>query len=73
MIESAATMDLYLMPEHFPVWSRLMMPDMGPPPATFFAISILVSFALALISAAVFWIVSPAFRARDPRRGCHTA
>ena len=36
-----------------------MMPDMGPPPATFFAISIPVSFALGLISAAIFWIVSP--------------
>jgi hypothetical protein len=59
MFESAATMDIYLMPEYFPVWSKLMMPDMGPPPATFFAMSVLVSFALALISAAVFWIVSP--------------
>jgi len=59
MIESAATMDIYLMPEYFPVWSRLMMPDMGPPPAPFFVTSILVSFALALIYAAVFWIVSP--------------
>lgn len=59
MIESAATMDIYLMPEYFPVWSKLMMPDMGPPPATFFAMSILVSFALALVYAAVFWIVSP--------------
>ena len=59
MFESAATMDIYMMPEYFPVWSRLMIPDMGPPPATFFVTSILVSFALALIYAAVFWIVSP--------------
>jgi sterol desaturase/sphingolipid hydroxylase (fatty acid hydroxylase superfamily) len=58
MFESAATMDIYLMPEYFPVWSKLMMPDMGPPPLTFFVISVLVSFALALIYAVVFRIVA---------------
>ena len=58
MFESAATMDIYLMPEYFPVWSKMMMPDMGPPPLTFFVISVLVSFALALIYAVVFRIVA---------------
>jgi len=58
MSESTATMDIYLMPEYFPVWSRLMMPDMGPPPVTFFLMSVLVSFALALIYAVVFRIVA---------------
>lgn len=69
MFESAATMDIYLMPEYFPVWSRLMMPDMGPPPATFFALSILVSFALALIDAAVFWIMAPGIPGEGIKKG----
>jgi hypothetical protein len=69
IIESAATMDIYLMPEYFPVWSKLMMPDMGPPPATFFVTSILVSFALALIYAAVFRIVAPGIPGEGITRG----
>jgi hypothetical protein len=69
MIESAATMDIYLMPEYFPVWSRLMMPEMGPPPAAFFAMSVLVSFALALTCAAVFWIVRPGIPGEGITRG----
>jgi hypothetical protein len=69
MFESAATMDIYMMPEYFPVWSRLMMPEMGPPPAVFFAMSILVSFALALTCAAVFWIVRPGIPGEGITRG----
>ena len=69
MFESAATMDIYLMPEYFPVWSKLMMPDMGPPPLTFFVISVLVSFALALAYAAVFWIVRPGIPGEGIMRG----
>jgi hypothetical protein len=69
MIESAATMDIYMMPEYFPVWSKLMMPDMGPPPAAFFAMSVLVSFALAIIYAAVFWIVRPGIPGEGIMRG----
>ena len=28
-------MDYYLDPAYFPVWSKLMMPTAGPPPASF--------------------------------------
>ncbi len=69
MFESAATMDIYLMPEYFPVWSKLMMPDMGPPPLTFFVISVLVSFALALIYAVIFRIVAPGIPGKGIVRG----
>jgi hypothetical protein len=69
MIESAATMDIYMMPEYFPVWSKLMMPEMGPPPAAFFVISVLVSFALALIYAVVFRIVRPGIPGEGITRG----
>jgi len=69
MFESAATMDIYLTPEYFPVWSKLMMPDMGPPSLTFFLMSVLVSFALSLIYAVVFRIVAPGIPGEGITRG----
>lgn len=59
------TMDIYMMPEYFPVWSTLMMPDMAPPPAIFYAISISVSVGLALLCSTIFHVL----RAGIPKTG----
>jgi hypothetical protein len=69
MIEVIATMDIYLMPEYFPVWSNLMMPDMGPPPAIFYAISISTSIGLALLYSQVFHIIRAGIPGTGIRKG----
>lgn len=42
--EVILTMTYYQMPEFFGVWSKLMMPSVGPPPASFLFTSLLFSF-----------------------------
>lgn len=60
-IEAFMTMKYYLMPEYFGLWSKLMMPKAGPPPAEFFIISILFSFLTSLVLATVFVYVKDVF------------
>lgn len=56
-IEAYLTMDIYMMEEYFPVWSRIMMPGEGPPPFTFFLYSIAFSLVLGWIYAAIFRVI----------------
>ncbi|MFA4875771.1 MAG: hypothetical protein WC586_00025 [Methanoregula sp.] len=69
MGEVITTMDIYMMPEYFPVWSKLMMPDMGPPPAMFYLISISVSVGLALLYSTVFHILRSGIPGTGIRKG----
>lgn len=50
-IESILTMNYYLMPDYFNVWSKVMMPNAGPPPTSFFALSVSFSFLTGLVLA----------------------
>lgn len=51
-VEAMLTMKYYLMPQYFGVWSKIMMPaspslggpSAGPPPLTFFAVSLVMTF-----------------------------
>lgn len=50
-------MDYYLKKAYFPVWSKLMMPETGPPPLSFTAYSLLFSFISAMIFAYIYnWV-----------------
>ncbi len=53
-IEAVITMKYYLMPEYFGVWSKLMMPSAGPPPANFFITSIIFTFGSGISIALVY-------------------
>jgi len=53
-VEAFLTMQYYVMPEYFGVWSKLMMPKAGPPPPEFFVTSAMFSFLGALILACVY-------------------
>ncbi len=58
-IESLTMMRYYLIPEYFPVWSKLMMPKAGPPPASFFVISLLFTLLTGIVLAGSYeWIKS---------------
>ncbi|MDD5569192.1 MAG: hypothetical protein PHG23_02150 [Candidatus Pacebacteria bacterium] len=49
--EAMLTMNYYMMPQYFSVWSKVMMPTAGPPPTSFYIISLLFSFVAGIILA----------------------
>ena len=53
-IEAFLTMNCYMMPEYFGVWSKIMMPTAGPPPASFMVVSLLFSYVTGVTLAAVY-------------------
>jgi hypothetical protein len=54
-VEAALTMRYYLMPQYFGVWSKIMMPSSGPPPLTFFAISLIMTFTSGVSLALIYY------------------
>jgi MFS family permease len=54
-IEAMLTMNYYKMPEFFGVWSRLMMPKAGPPPASFMITSLVFTFATGISLALIYY------------------
>jgi len=57
LAEAMMTMDFYIDPNYFAVWSKLMMPAAGPPPAEFAYASIGFALVTGLILAYVYTIV----------------
>ena len=49
IVESMLTMDYYMDPAYFGVWSNLMMPTAGPPPTQFYLVSMLFGLITSLI------------------------
>ena len=60
-VEMAFTMSYYKNPELSGLWSKLMMPENGPPPLAFFAQSLLFTFATGVTLAAIFEFMKPLF------------
>ncbi|MEW6329479.1 MAG: hypothetical protein AB1468_05160 [Candidatus Micrarchaeota archaeon] len=56
-VGAVLTMDYYLDPSYWGVWSRLMMPGPGGPPMEFYYTSLAFSFVGALIYAATYGIL----------------
>jgi uncharacterized membrane-anchored protein len=54
-IEAVLTMKYYVDPQYFGVWSRLMMPSNGPPPAEFMITSLIFSFATGVSIALIYY------------------
>ncbi|MDD5043384.1 MAG: hypothetical protein PHD51_01790 [Patescibacteria group bacterium] len=48
-VGAMVSMKYYLDPQYFAVWSKLMMPEAGPPPTSFMYYSFIFSFIGALI------------------------
>jgi len=64
-LEAILTMDYYLDPAYFSVWSKVMMPDAGPPPAEFMYLSVLFGFLVALVYVWAYKVVEPGFIEAD--------
>ena len=54
-VETALTMPYYLDPTHFGLWSRMMMPKAGPPPAEFMIMSVVFTFATGISIAVIYY------------------
>ena len=54
-VEAIFTMNYYTMPEFFGVWSKLMMPSAGPPPASFMITSVILTFVSGISLAIVYY------------------
>jgi hypothetical protein len=54
-IEAMLTMSYYKMPELFGVWSKLMMPKAGPPPASFLITSLVFTFATGICLSLIYY------------------
>jgi hypothetical protein len=67
MAEAILTMDYYLDPAYFDVWSKVMMPEPGLPPAEFTYLSLIFGFAVALIYIWAYKMVEPALDGLDGR------
>ena len=56
-VEAILTMKYYVMPEYFGVWSKLMMPSAGPPPASFIITSLIMSFVSGVSLGLVYYYI----------------
>ncbi len=55
--EAVLTMGYYTDPNYFGVWSKLMMPAAGPPPASFMITSFVFTFVTGLSLALVYYYI----------------
>lgn len=53
-VEAGLTMSYYQIPEYFGVWSKLIMPEAGPPPPSFLLISLFFSVVTGITLAAFY-------------------
>ncbi|NIO44610.1 MAG: hypothetical protein GTN36_03595 [Candidatus Aenigmarchaeota archaeon] len=56
-IEAMATMDFYMDPDYFAVWSKIMMPGPGPPPTEFYYYSIIFGIITGIIYAVIYAMI----------------
>lgn len=57
MVSATATMGFYMDPAYTQVWSNIMMPTAGPPPATFYYYSILFTVITAMFFTMVYSMI----------------
>src|SRR3990167_11475904 len=54
-IEALLTMGYYTDPQYFGLWSKLMMPSNGPPPAEFVITSLVFTFVTGISLALIYY------------------
>ncbi|HUT21955.1 MAG TPA: hypothetical protein VMX18_00940 [Candidatus Bipolaricaulota bacterium] len=63
------SMSYYMDEAYFGLWSKLMMPEAGPPPASFMVYSVLSQLASAIIAVFVFYLLGSAVPGSGAKRG----
>ncbi len=66
--EAFATMNYYLDPNYWPVWSKIMMPGPGAPPAEFYYLSILFALVTWALFGIVYSMLGSAIKEKTPRK-----
>lgn len=56
-VESMLMMSFYIDPNYFGVWSKVMMPTAGPPPAAFFITSLVITFVSGLSLGLIYYYI----------------
>ena len=56
-IEAIVSLRYYMLPQYYGVWSKLMMPTAGPPPADFFITSTIITFATGVSLSLVYYYI----------------
>lgn len=56
-IEAMISLKYYMMPQYFGVWSKLMMPKMGPPPTDSFITSTIITFTSGISLSLVYYYI----------------
>ena len=64
-VESLLTMGYYTDPANFQLWSKLMMSGAGPPPAIFYAYSLLFAFVSWMLFGFVYIVLENAIKEKD--------
>lgn len=56
-IEAVMSLKYYMMPEYFGVWSKIMMPQAGPPPFEFFVTSLTITLVSGISLGLVYYYI----------------
>lgn len=64
-LSAMLTMDYYMDPNYFAVWSKIMMPGPGPPPAEFMYYGIAFAFVYGLIFSYIYARVNSILKAKS--------
>ena len=67
-IEAVIDMKYYLDPRHFGVWSQIMMPENGPPPASFFIASIIFTLVTGISVTLIYYYLKDHLPKENKRR-----
>ena len=64
-IEAFATMNYYLIPEYWPVWSKVMMPGEGAPPMSFYGYSFGFAVIIGVIFALAYSVIKDSLKGKN--------
>lgn len=67
-LSAIATMNYYLDPNYFSVWSKIMMPQAGPPPIEFTYYSLAFTFIVGIIYSYIYSRISSFFKTKNTVR-----
>jgi hypothetical protein len=67
-VETMLTMPYYLDPTHFGLWSKLMMPKAGPPPAEFMMMSVVITLATGISIAVIYYYIKEMLPKKTTKR-----
>ncbi len=65
-LEALLTMDYYIDPSYFPLWSKIMMPTAGAPGAEFFSLSIIFGVIMGWIYTYVYMTIRGSIKDENP-------